>query len=158
MREGELGRISGKGQRLARKGEEPAHDLGLVLAIEILCDGTKRPEPLSARLGDGIQREHIPNGRDANLGALWVLQEGLEELEKLLGVLLESLDDVFENGEENVDANFAVCNLGRNTCLVKVGEELWPCAMRDFDAGDGSDDACSRISDKFAGRQVSGDK
>lgn len=73
-------------------------------------------------------------------------------------MLLETLDDVLENGEENVDANFAVCNLGRNTCLVKVGKELRPCAVRDFDAGDGCDDACSRISDEFAGRRVSKDK
>lgn len=142
---------------MARGKEETAHDFGLVLAIKILRNGTKCPEPLSARLRDGIQREHIPNGRDANLGALWVLQEGLEELEELLGVLLEALDDVLENGEENVNADFAVCDLGRNTCLVKVRKELRPCAVRDFDAGDGCDDACSRISDKFAGNQVSKD-
>lgn len=104
----------------------PAYDFGLVLAVEILRDGTKCPEPLSACLGKLIWRKHTPNGRDANLRTLWVLQQGLKEFEELLSVLLKTLDDVLENGEENVDADFAVCDLGRNTCLVKVGEELRP--------------------------------
>lgn len=112
MREGGLGRISGDSQWLITEVLKVAHNFGLILAIEVLRNGTQCSILPSAGLRDDISRKYVPNGRNANFGALWVLQQSLEELEKLLGVLLETLDDVLENGKEDVYSDLTVSDLG----------------------------------------------
>jgi len=43
-------------------------------------------------------------------------------------MLLETLDDVFQNSEEYVNANFAMRRLGRRRCFMKEWEESRPSA------------------------------
>lgn len=51
--------------------------------------------------------------------AFRVGDENLEQFEEVLHVVLDSIDDGFQHGEEDVYANFALRNLWRSRCLVE---------------------------------------
>ena len=61
---------------------------------------------------------------------------------------LEALDDVFENGEENVDADFTMRRLLRQACLLEEGHEGGPVAEGDLNGGDGGNNTGDGMADK----------
>jgi hypothetical protein len=65
-------------------------------------------------------------------------------------MLLEPLDNSFQDSIQDVDANFAVCCLGRCCGFVKEGEELRPSVDWHLDACDGSDDTGSGVANQSA--------
>jgi len=85
----------------------------------------------------------IPNGGDANFDALRICQHLAKQDEQPLHVLLEALDDIFENGKHNKRANFAMSSLCRGACMLEERKKLIPSSKGDLDAGDGSDDTSS---------------
>ena len=70
------------------------YNICLVIRIDILRNDTEGPD-----------------GRYPDLRALGVVEKGLEEFEEALQMRLEALDNVLENGVEDVDADFAVDSL-----------------------------------------------
>lgn len=63
-------------------------------------------------------------------------------------MLLETLDDRFQNSIEDVYANFAVHGLGRRRSVVKKGKELWPAIERHLDARDSSNNTGRGVSNE----------
>jgi hypothetical protein len=64
-------------------------------------------------------------------------------------VLLEPVDDVLQDGEQDVRADLAVRHGRRLRSLEEEGQELRPCPDRDLDRRDRSNDTRSRVSYKL---------
>ena len=64
---------------------------------------------------------YSPHGRDSNFSTLRILEESFEQFEETLEMLLESLDNILENGKQDVHANFAMLDGGRNSGLMEEG-------------------------------------
>ncbi len=63
-------------------------------------------------------------------------------------MLLETLDDGFQDSIEDVDADFAVHSLGRRRSLEKEWEELRPCVDWHLDPRDSSNNTCRGVSNE----------
>ena len=63
-------------------------------------------------------------------------------------MLLETLDDSFQDSKEDVDANFAVNSLGRRRSLEKEWEKLWPSVDWHLDASNSSNNTGRGVSNK----------
>ena len=63
-------------------------------------------------------------------------------------MLLETLDDSFQDCIQDVGADFAVHNLGTRRGLQKEGKELGPTVDWHFDACDGCNDTGSGVSNE----------
>ena len=61
---------------------------------------------------------------------------------------LEALDDVFKNGEEDVDADFTMRGLLGQACLLEEWHEGGPVAEGDLNGGDGGNNTGDRMADK----------
>jgi hypothetical protein len=84
-----------------------------------------------------------PDSGDANFSTFGVLEETFEEFEEGLEMLLETLDDGFQDSIEYINADFAVGRLRRRCSFVKEWEELRPPADRYLNACDcGNDTGC----------------
>jgi hypothetical protein len=66
-------------------------------------------------------------------------------------MLLETLDDSFQDSIEYVDADFAMHGLGSCCSLEKEGEELRPTADRHLDARDSSNNTGRGVSNERTG-------
>ena len=93
----------------------------------------------------------LPNGRYPDLSAFRVIEEAAEELEEGLQMRLEALDDVFKNGEEDVDADFTMRGLLRQARLLEEGHEGGPVAEGDLNGGDGGNNTGDGMADEVAG-------
>ena len=93
----------------------------------------------------------LPNGRDPDLSAFRVIEEAAEELAEGLQMRLEALDDVFKNGEEDVDADFTMRGLLRQARLLEEGQEGGPVAEGDLNGGDGGNHTGDGMADKVTG-------
>ena len=63
-------------------------------------------------------------------------------------MLLETLDDGFQDSIEDVDANFAVHSLGRRRSLEKEWEKLRPSVDWHLDARDSSNNTGRGVSNE----------
>lgn len=63
-------------------------------------------------------------------------------------MLLETLDDGFQDSVEDVDANFAVHSLGRCRSLEKEWKELRPSVDWHLNARDSSNNTGRRVSNE----------
>ena len=113
------------------------HDVGFIVRVNILGNDAKSPD-----------------GRYSHLGALRVVEQTLEELEEILKLRLETLDDVFKNGEKNVDSDFTVDGLRGYASLLKEGKKGWPVVEGHFDTSNSSHNTSSGMADKVATRDL----
>ena len=63
-------------------------------------------------------------------------------------MLLETLDDGFQDSIEDIDADFAVYSLGRRRSLEKEWEKLWPSVDWHLDARDSSNNTSRGVSNE----------
>jgi len=91
----------------------------------------------------------IPDRCYPNLDALGINQESTEYFKKIGQMWLESFHDALKDSEEDVWTNFAVRDLWRNACLLQKRKELRPCALGNFDGGNGSNNACSGMANEI---------
>ena len=61
---------------------------------------------------------HAPNGSNSDLQTLRIIEQSREEREELFHVVLETFDDVLEDGVKDVNADFAVCGCRGCACLL----------------------------------------
>jgi hypothetical protein len=98
-----------------------------------------------------VFKNDLPDSCHSDFGTLRVSQEGLEDLEEALLMLLEPLDDSFQDSIENVDADFAVHSLGSRRSLEKEGEESRPTVDWHLDARDSSNNTGRGVSNESTG-------
>jgi hypothetical protein len=130
-----------------------AHDVGLIVRVNVLSNGTQRSSSESTSV-TGIIRYCSPDSGDANFSTLGVLKEAFEEFEERLEVLLETLDDGFQDSIKYVDTDFAVCGLRGRCGFVKEWEKLGPSADGDLYACDNSDNTGRRMANKGTGEEI----
>jgi hypothetical protein len=95
-----------------------------------------------------MRKNGLPDRSNANFGALRISKETLEQFEEALKMLLETLDNSLQHGEQDVDANFAVGGLRGCCSLVQKWKKLGPSAYRYLDARDRSNNTGSGVADK----------
>ncbi len=61
---------------------------------------------------------NLPDSRDSDFRALWVVQQTLEERKEVLELRREALDNGLKDSVEDVDADFTVCSLWRYAGLL----------------------------------------
>lgn len=98
-----------------------------------------------------VLKNDSPDGRHSDFGTLRVAHEGLEEFEEALLMLLETLDDSFQDSIEYVDADFAVHSLGSRRSLEEEGEESRPTVDWHLDARDSSNNTGRGVSNESTG-------
>ena len=113
------------------------YDIRLVVGINVLCYDTK---------GAHCRYPYFRTFR--------IVEERLEQLEEALEMRLETLDDVFKNGEKNVDSDFTVDGLRGHASLLKEGKKGWPVVEGHFDTSNSSHNTSSGMADKVATRDL----